>query len=195
MSRDPSKSIGGRGHPSPDRRLNAAAPPSVTLARRALLLWLWEVDRQHWIFLNIVNSNGTNQRHVFTAEAVFGVWGSVRELQCPEMFELRGASAASIPASGSCRRDGSRRFACSPAIVHGQKKPGGRCSRGQENDASRKGHSCRLIIVIYIAGFTVANLSLCMHNWVKSCHQICCITFMMWLHRCWWIYLLWHIII
>lgn len=166
-SREPSKPIGGRGHSSPDRRLNADAPPSVTLARRALLLWLREVVRQHWgQFLNIDKSNGTNQRHVLTAEAVFGVWGSVRELRCPEMSELRGASAASIPASGSCRRGGSGRFACSPAILHGQKKPGGRCSRRQENDASRKGHSCRLIIVIYIAVFSVAvqrpNLSLFM---------------------------------
>lgn len=37
-SRDASKPIGGRGHSSPDLRLNADAPPSVTLARRAFVV-------------------------------------------------------------------------------------------------------------------------------------------------------------
>lgn len=102
-------------------------------------------------FLSIDTTAGTKQRHVLAAEALFGVRGSVREPRCPEATsELRGASAASITASGRCPRGGSGRSACSPALVRGQKEPGGRCGRREENDASRKGHSCRWIIIVLL---------------------------------------------
>lgn len=69
----------------------------------------------------------------------------MRELRCQErMPELGSPSAASIPASGR-RGVGTGLSAGAPALVRGEEKLGGRCSRREENHASRKGHSCRLI--------------------------------------------------
>lgn len=89
-----------------------------------------------------------DHRHVLTAEAVLGVWGAVRELRCEErMLQLFSTSAASIAASSRrCRRGGAGLSADPPAVIRGEEKPGGRCYRGEENDASWKGHPCRLIL-------------------------------------------------
>lgn len=133
--------------PSPDRYLNIDAPsfppPAVTLARRPVLLLCDIVHRSSGRFFII----GIDKQHVLTTQAVFGVWGAMRELQCTErMPGHRFPSAASIPASGRrCRRGGDGRPAGPSAIVRGEKKPGRCCSRREENHASRKGHPRRLI--------------------------------------------------
>lgn len=62
--------------------------------------------------------------------------------------QLACTSAASAPVPE--RRGGAGLSAGPPALVRGEEEPGGRCSRREENDASREGYPRRLIFSLFL---------------------------------------------